>query len=786
MARNSKKTPGFRENTLIAKKYSRRSFLRHLALGTALAPLGWWDRAKAFPGYLGFFKKKITSALPALGGPYTLFTWGPMAQYLGYNPSWMIPMQIGTSTDWAFLTASASFTGSPSQGSVIYGIKSTGTLWAWGYNYVGQLGLSDTTDRSVPTQVGALTNWSRLSVSESGTVLAVKTNGTLWAWGNNSNGLLGDGTTVHKSSPVQIGALTNWSKVSTYLSYYGQGGVSAAVKTDGTLWTWGKGGPGLGQGAAAPHRSSPTQVGALTNWASVSCGEDFTVATKTNGTLWTWGRNSSGVLGDGTTVTKSSPVQIGALTNWSKVSASATHTVALKTDGTLWAWGYNNYGMLGLGHTNSASSPTQIGGLTTWTDVSATPYGCVAKKSDGTIWNWGWIATGYTSSPVQVGSGTNWSKIAENFRGGLTSDNKAWMWGTSTVTLAAFACNWPEFSPVQIGATNAWSDVASNGYVNLGIKTDGTLWSWGAGQLGSLGQGDEVTRWSPTQIGTGNNWLRVTTNVDLIAGAIKNDGSLWMWGYNGYGALGDGTVINRSSPVQVAGTWSRMVTRHQTTAAIKSDGTLWTWGLYDGYINMEDDGDYDDGDGPYEVFYGIYTSSPVQIGTSQWKELATGESSPDTVLAIKSDNTLWGWGGGGATLLGGTPTLYVPASSPIMVSSASWKKISANGHAMGIRTDGTLWGWGYNWDGQLGLGTNGNATNSPTQVGADNNWVDVFCGGNHTLAVKSDGTLWAWGNNTNLQFGNNTYPSTSSPVQIGSATNWKGVVGTWGGIYGVK
>ena len=171
-------------------------------------------------------------------------------------------------------------------------------------------------------QIGALTNWAQVSAGYN-TSLAVKTDGTLWAWGRNNSGQLGDNTLITKSSPVQIGALTNWAQVS------GGGtpsvGYSLAVKTDGTLWAWGAnnrfGQPygTLGDGTII-DKSSPVQIGALTNWAQVSAGSTNSLAVKTDGTLWAWGLSGFGELGDGTTIGKSSPVQIGALTGWNKTT----------------------------------------------------------------------------------------------------------------------------------------------------------------------------------------------------------------------------------------------------------------------------------------------------------------------------------------------------------------------------------------------------------------------------------------------------------------------------------
>ena len=172
---------------------------------------------------------------------------------------------------------------------------------------------------------------------------------------------------LFRSSPKQVGALTTWLNVAC--GRY----QTVAVKTDGTLWSWGRNHYGqLGQNISYTiDRSSPTQVGALTTWLNVSCGKYFCIATKTDGTLWTWGSNSYGELGQENTALRSSPVQVGALTAWLNISGGDYHAIATKTNGTLWAWGLNSSGQLGQKNTVNKSSPVQIGALTTWSKIYA-------------------------------------------------------------------------------------------------------------------------------------------------------------------------------------------------------------------------------------------------------------------------------------------------------------------------------------------------------------------------------------------------------------------------------
>ena len=354
---------------------------------------------------------KAAGTWPSAPVPH-LYAWGNNANGqlgTGSTTSTSSPVQVGSLSTWSVISASNNASAS---------IKTDGTLWNWGGNGYGQLGLGNTTYYSSPKQVGSLTNWSTVSINGS-VSMAIKTDGTLWTWGRNNYGQLGIGNTADYSSPKQVGALTNWSKVSCGGSY------GIGIKTDGTIWSWGRntsGQLGLGTAGAGYSYSSPKQIGSLTNWASVSASPLLNVAAiKTDGTLWTWGSNTDGQIGDGTKIQRNSPVQVGSLTNWLTASAGSYACIALKTDGTIWSWGSGGNGQLGLGNQTPYSSPKQIGALTTWASAhTSIQFFMGAIKTNGTMWDWGYNIggqlglgnTSYFSSPVQVGTLTTWTKLS--------------------------------------------------------------------------------------------------------------------------------------------------------------------------------------------------------------------------------------------------------------------------------------------------------------------------------------------------------------------------------------
>jgi len=345
------------------------------------------------------------------------------------------------------------------------------TLWAWGNNSnpatrSGMLGLNDIVQRSSPTQVGTDQNWNNMGASNF-TTIATKTDGTLWVWGSNGTygqdyGKLGlnapNPTSI--SSPTQIGTDTNWGRA------YSWDQLSAAVKTNGELYVWGYGEEGAIGENSRTNRSSPVQVPG-TNWSTADghlqgAANNAAYAIRTDGTLWSWGINrQNGQLGLNSLQDKSSPTQIGTATNWSWVRATGQAVWAVNTDGQLWAWGYNENGRLGqngsIAIDAKISSPTQIPG-TTWSQVGGRT-NVLALKTDGTLWGWGTNNGGLglndlaeRSSPTQIGTDTDWAKVNLDGTGAIKNNGTIWVWGGNTY--GKLGLNQPDgtkySSPVQL------------------------------------------------------------------------------------------------------------------------------------------------------------------------------------------------------------------------------------------------------------------------------------------------------------------------------------------------
>ena len=352
----------------------------------------------------------------------------------------------------------------------------------------------------------------------------------LSTWGSGNDGRLGNLAVAARSSPgPTAGGGTNWCEVSA------GGKHTAAIKTDGALWTWGCNNAGqLGNLNVVVTSSPGTISGGGTTWCLIDAGYTQTAAVKTDGTAWTWGSNSFGQLGDITTVARSSPGTLaGGGTTWCRISSRYQHSAAIKTDGTLWTWGNNACGRLGDSTVVNRSSPgTTVGGGTTWCAVNTGFYHTAAMKTDGTAWTWGLNSVG------QLGTGA----VVNRSSPGTT-----------------------------VGGGTNWRLINAGGNITQAIKTDGTTWTWGCNGFGQLGDGTAVNKSSPvTLTGGGTTWCQIRSGTNFMA-AIKTDGTAWTWGLNGIGQLGDLTVLNRSSPVTLSGggtAWCSISAGQTHTAAI--------------------------------------------------------------------------------------------------------------------------------------------------------------------------------------------------------------------------
>jgi alpha-tubulin suppressor-like RCC1 family protein len=337
------------------------------------------------------------------------------------------------------------------------------------------------------------------------------------------------------------------------------------------------------------------------------------------------------------------------------------------------SWGKNNSGQLGSGVTTYTSSPVStVGGFTDWIQVSAGSAHSIAVRSNGTAWVWG------NNAIATLGDGT-------------------------AVTRS---------SPVSVvGGFTDWIQVSAGSYHNLGLRSNGTAWAWGSQGFGQLGDGTTTLRSSPVSVVGGfTDWVELNAGYSHSLG-IRKDGTAWAWGINGYGRLGDGTAVARSSPVSVVG------------------------------------------------------------GFTDWIQLSAGQFHN---LGLRANGTAWAWGTGSQGRLGDGTSTSRSSPVSVVGGFTDWIQVSAGGAgSLGLRADGTAWAWGQNLYGNIGDGTTTSRSSPVSVVGGFTDWVKVSSGSQHSLGLRANGTAWAWGNNINGMLGDATLTSRTSPVSVdGRFTDW--------------
>ncbi|MFH1226382.1 MAG: fibronectin type III domain-containing protein [Planctomycetota bacterium] len=654
--------------------------------------------------------------------------------------------------------------------SFAIGRKTDGTIWSWGYNNNGQLGLGDLNDRWGPVQIGADTDWAQISAGQSH-CLALKTDGTLWAWGNNMEGQLGQGVNIPMKilTPTPVGSDTNWVEVAS------GGNHCLARKTNGTLWSWGSNTMGqLGIGDNSSGHFSPIQeITYGTDWAQIAAGGSHSLARKTDNTIYSWGSNSMGQLGQPSGPTYYSPTKIGVLSNWARIAAGNNHTLAIKTTGSLWTWGDNSMGQLGDGTTINKYTPTLIGLATNWSRIAAGSQHTIAYKNDGTLWTWGanWngqLGLGNIISPItsttQVPGFANCASVSGGgmFSGAIKQDGTLYTWGYNWNGQLGHGDRKNRTSPAKVYLQ--WLIVSGGSNFTIGLKSDGTLWAWGTNTSGELGMGDNSTRYLPTRLGTETDWAFLDCG-NAYALAIKTSGTLWAWGNNSFGQLGLGGAIpgaNKNSPNQVgsATDWTSVSAGASHVLAINSSGQLWSWGQ-NNYGQL----------GLGGAIPGTNMSAPTRVGLgTNWASASAGAFHS---IGVFNDGSIYGFGYNGSGGLGNalgdqsTPLFIITPAGGVKSLGTGWN------HTAYVDGNGQLWVTGDNSYGQLGLGDNMNKF-SFTQVSTATNWAKVVTGYYHTMASKTGGTLYAWGSGGSGQLGQGgtDWANYDAPRLVGSDTDW--------------
>ncbi|OYU30967.1 MAG: hypothetical protein CFE39_10730 [Comamonadaceae bacterium PBBC2] len=568
--------------------------------------------------------------------------------------------------------------------------------------------------------------------------LAIRPDGSLWAWGDNRFGQLGNGKNLPSASPVKVG--------SGFAQVAAAGNYSLAIKTDGSLWAWGDNSTGLLGNQNLKQTNTPMQVGQ--GFAQVSAVLAHALAIKTDGSLWAWGKNQFGQLGNGTLVDVALPVQVG--NGYAQVSTTELHTVALKTDGSLWAWGDNTVGQLGIGSTVSSSVPVFVG--SGYTSAAANPALSLSVRSDGTLWVAGSVCF-KTPSCRDVAGFSKGNEIVSTprLRGegyGQVLPSGAYLTKADGTLLRVNGHFFIPFEPFGTGFTYA----ATSGAHSVATKSDGSIWTEGNNLYGQLGVGSMPNVFEPLLIGTGYTQIAAG---GLHGVAVKSDSSLWAWGDGRAGSLGNGKLEITTSPELIGSGYTKVSVGDRDVFAIKADHSLWAWGANNYGLKAGNTFPY-------------YVSQPFQYGGG-FAEVATAYN---RTFGIKTDGSLWAWGNNEYGQLGdGTLT---NTFEPVQIGQGFAKVVANNDEALAIKTDGSLWVWG-----------NSSTPSRPRQIGRG--FADVGKNVDGLVALTQGGDLWQSITNRVPEGDNNFVKSasTTGPSFVGSGFASLDR-GAWGSRFAVK
>lgn len=617
-----------------------------------------------------------------------------------------------------------------------------------------------------------LTGVKKISAGHAHSMM-VKSDGSAWAFGENTSGQLGDGTKDARTTvPVQV--MTEVSDVAASETY------TLFLKIDGTVW-------------ATSSQTGPVQV--MTNATAVSARGDHRLFLKSDGSAWASGYNLYGQLGDGTTTNRSTPVQV--LTDVVAISAGHYHSLFLKSDGSVWGSGANGEGQLGIDGIFGRTTPALI--MTGVTAISAGQYHSLFLKKDGSVW-----ATG-TNYQGQLGDGTQAPKqapvkILDGISAISAGDNHSLFIKIDGTVLACGENYYGRLGtgrverrlrPVPV-MTNIRS-IAAGDTQTLFLKNDGVAWAAGANRFGQLGDGTQIQRSFAKPVlegvaavavgsnhslvlktngsvwGSGANYdgqlglselyfftkrfVPILTDVISMAAGddhnlfVKSDGSAWAIGDNTYGQLGDGTTDDRHTPVQIMSEVAAVAANYSHSFFLKTDGTAWATGLNTG-------GQLGDGTQAYQHLL------PVQV-LSGVKAIAAGGAH---TLFLKTDGSAWACGQNGHGALGdGT---FTTRYSPVKIMTGVAAIAAGAAHSLFLKTDGSVWAAGSNFSGALGDGT---TTDRKTPVLVFTGASAISARGLYSVFLKADGSAWATGENEDGQFGDGTALTCLSVIQTGLA-----------------
>jgi RHS repeat-associated protein len=647
-------------------------------------------------------------------------------------------------------------------------LRADGTVWTWGANGSGELGNNSTAQFSAaPVQVTNLSNVIEITAGLYHS-LALKSDGTVWGWGYNANGELGNGNAINQKVPVQVANLTAVRSICAGRLY------SLALKYDGTVWAWGANTYGqMGNGTTSATQLKPGQVTNLTSVTAIAAGASHCLALLSDSTVSSWGLNTHGQVGCGLTASpQTKPVRVKNLSGVLGIAGGGTHSLALLRDSSVSAWGENTWGQVGSSvktgtSINSTCLPVNLS-LTlqlTMTTNLVTHYDnhnctdpvtgafiyCCADVFGNPIPCDPYTTTNITINSVQAPI-TNSSAVQNfgNFQSVMAQANgTVWRWGYNSYAQLGNVGAVSHDTPEPISGLTDVVETSLGGTHCLALKRDGTVWASGANLFGQLGTGSQISSLFAQQS------INLPAMHHISAGdqhslALDTNGQVWAWGYNGYGQLGIGSVSNVLVGTNISLTGiSQIAAGANHSLALRTNGTIVGWG-YNAYGQIGD---------------GTYTNRANGVPVTNLSSVAAITCGDRHSLALDTNGQVFAWGNNSSGQLGNTnmqnqPVPQLVAGLPVISTIGAGIQFS-----VALASNGTVWEWGYNWSGQLGDGTRVSRS-VPAQVQGLTNVISISVFSDHVIATLSDYSVRAWGANQFGQLGNNSIQNESVPVAI--------------------
>jgi alpha-tubulin suppressor-like RCC1 family protein len=593
-------------------------------------------------------------------------------------------------------------------------LRSDGSVFAWGSDRDGQLGQGRQTYETRPGLVVRLGSVKAIGIGPNHS-LAIRSDGNLWTWGSNGSGQLGDNSTAFRSEPVQARGISRVSAACGGESY------SAALDQDGAVWTWGDR-TTLGTGSLESTRV-PAKLSGISGIQALACGSGHLLALRQDGKVWAWGTNDEGQLGDTSRTQRLTPIEVAGLTNVKSIAAGNEFSAALKHDGSVWEWGVMSPFDPPRGAARTV--PVQTPGLTGVVALAGgeASYGLVALHADGQTW-WRWVSGASPARQAPAGSLVGVS-TAYGLTQLLQADGTVLSYGFSGNGFGTLGDGTTTYRDVPGPVLDLRSiiGVASGTWHGLALDAGGRVWSWGLDTSGQLGRGRILGQSVPAAVAGLSNTVQVSAGTSHNL-AVDTSGAVWAWGSNGYGQLGDGTYADSAAAIRLTAISdvTSVVAGSYYSLAVQRDGSVWYWGA---------------------TLPGVSTQQPA-LPTRAIGDATAVASSNGHVLVLKRDGTVWTWGYNPSGQLGNGSLEQSTQIQQVAGLVDIQQVVATASGSYALTRDGRVLAWGANWTGQVGDGTIEQRL-TPTFVVGLSDVVEIAAGSEHALARKRDGSIWGWG-----------------------------------------